>query len=40
VGPDELAGHPEFWQPEQGFDTLEIHAQGSSVWTVGVSSIL
>jgi hypothetical protein len=40
MGPDDLAGHPEFGQAEQGFDTLEIHVQGSSVWTVGVSSIL
>jgi hypothetical protein len=40
VGPDNLAGRPEFWQFEQGFDTLEIHEQGSSSWTAGFSSIL
>ena len=37
VGLDDLVGHTEFWQFEHGFDTLEIHEQGSSVWVAGFS---
>jgi hypothetical protein len=40
VGSDNLVDYPEFWQVEQGFDTLKIHEQGSSFWMIGVSSIL
>src|SRR5918992_1890206 len=40
VGPDDLVGHTEFWQFEQGIDTLKTHASGSSCWVIGLSSIL
>jgi hypothetical protein len=40
VGPNDLVGHTEFWQFEQGIDTLKIHASGSSCWGIGLSSIL
>jgi hypothetical protein len=40
MGPHDLAGHPEFWECKPGFDTLKIHASGSSLWLAGVSSIL
>src|SRR5918999_911627 len=40
VGPDDLVGHTEFWQFEQGINTLKIHASGSSCWVIGLSSIL
>ena len=35
VGLDDLVGHTEFRQVEHGFDTLEIHEQGSSVRVAG-----
>jgi len=28
----DLIDHVEFWQTEQGFDTIDIHEQGSSFW--------
>src|SRR5512145_3047132 len=28
----DLIDHVEFWQTEQGFDTIDIHAQVSSFW--------
>jgi hypothetical protein len=40
MGPHDLAGHPECWSCKPGFDTLKIHASGSSLWLAGVSSIL
>jgi len=40
VGPHDLAGHPEFWEFKPGFDTLKIHASGSSLWLASGSSIL
>jgi hypothetical protein len=35
VGPDDLIGHTEFGQIEQGVDTLKIHTSGSSCWVPG-----
>src|SRR5712691_9704059 len=35
VGPDDLIGHTEFGQVEQGVDILKIHTSGSSCWVPG-----
>jgi hypothetical protein len=32
LGADDLMDDVEFWQTEQGFDTIDIHGQGSSFW--------
>jgi hypothetical protein len=32
LGADDLIDDVEFWQTEQGFDTIDIHEQGSSFW--------
>jgi hypothetical protein len=37
VGPDDLIGHTEFGQVEQGVDILKIHTSGSSCWVPGFS---
>ena len=40
VGPDDLAGHPEFWQYQARFRYTQNPCEGSSLWLAGVSSIL
>jgi hypothetical protein len=33
-GANDLIDDAEFWQTEQGFDTIDIHEPGSSFWVV------
>jgi hypothetical protein len=33
-GADDLIDDAKFWQTQQGFDSIDIHAPDSSIWVV------